>query len=52
MPLGALLRKETLSDAQTYTDIKLDNEAVRMMRQIGENISGIPGRYLTRIQET
>lgn len=39
MPLGALLRKETLPDAQTYTDIKLDNEAFRMMRQIGENIS-------------
>ncbi|KAK6505823.1 hypothetical protein TWF481_007714 [Arthrobotrys musiformis] len=39
MPLGALLRKETLPDAQTYTDIKLDNEALRMMRQIGEHIS-------------
>ncbi|EGX49493.1 hypothetical protein AOL_s00078g526 [Orbilia oligospora ATCC 24927] len=39
MPLGALLRKETLPDAQTYTDIKLDNEAFRMMRQIGEHIS-------------
>ncbi|KAK6532678.1 hypothetical protein TWF281_006857 [Arthrobotrys megalospora] len=38
MPLGALLRKETLPDAQSYTDIKLDNEAFRMLRQIGENI--------------
>ncbi|KAK6533740.1 hypothetical protein TWF694_002671 [Orbilia ellipsospora] len=38
MPMGSLLRKETLPDAQTYTDIKLDNEARRMLRQIGEHI--------------
>ncbi|EPS40159.1 hypothetical protein H072_6031 [Dactylellina haptotyla CBS 200.50] len=38
MPMGPLLRKDSLSDAQTYTDIRLDNEAFRMLRQIGENI--------------
>ncbi|KAF3904243.1 hypothetical protein ABW21_db0209805 [Orbilia brochopaga] len=38
MPMGPLLRKENLGDAQTYTDIKLDNESFRLLRQIGENI--------------
>ncbi|KAK6335778.1 hypothetical protein TWF730_003155 [Orbilia blumenaviensis] len=38
MPLGALLRKENLADAQSYTDIKLDNEAFRMLMLIGERI--------------
>ncbi|KAJ6257471.1 hypothetical protein Dda_7256 [Drechslerella dactyloides] len=40
MPMGPLLRKENLGDAQTYTDIKLDNESFRLLRQIGENIQG------------
>ncbi|EWC43758.1 hypothetical protein DRE_07376 [Drechslerella stenobrocha 248] len=38
MPMGPLLRKENLPDAQTYTDIRLDNESLRLLRQIGEHI--------------